>query len=402
MQNLIFILIITITVLNTTLYSQPFGEAMPEYKITELLYENSSGEKGITYFRYNNQNKLIKAMWSLDDKSRYSINYYENDSNGNLASAFRDFSDGIISYECFNYDTIGNKISEYFYRSDGINGSAVYTYNSNKLIQAKFINYKGWLNGILKIQYNKNNKKNKGVLLKNGNIICNISYDYDSTGNLIREFWDFNGKWSQTNNYIYAKKNQSIRFYSSPYLSSESNYRISKEYYTYNDEIGGTSLYYYNEYGLLVKKVYTRSDNFITNTFFNYNTKERLVISKRIYSDSSADIFTYNYDEENNLIKRNLFKADTLYGFEAYLYNSDGEFIKAYLRNFDGWLSGTINFKSNELGKITNGDFIGENGLNASIIFRYNQKNLISEIKWNFTSGKFQKYNFEYELINSP
>jgi hypothetical protein len=402
MQKLIFIIIIAISVLNTTVYSQPFGEAVPEYVIIELLYENSSGEKGITYFRYDYQYKLIKAKWSLDNKKRYSNNYYEYDSNGNLVSTFRDFSDGIISYECFNYDTTGNKISEYFYRSDGITGSAVYTYNSNQLIAAEFINHKGWLNGRLEIQYDRNNQKNKGVLLKDNNIIGEISYDYDTTGNLIREFWDFNGKWSQTYNYIYTKKNKTMRFYSSPYLSTESNYRVCREYYTYNNEIGGTSFYYYNKHGLLEEKIYIRNDNFITNTFFNYDTEGRLISSKRIYSDSSVDIFTFTYNKENKLINRSLYKSDTLYGFEAYLYNSDGELIKAYLRNFDGWLSGTINFQSNESGKIANADFTGENGVNASIIFSYNQENLISEIKWKFTSGKFQQYNFKYEHINSP
>lgn len=68
MQILIIILIIAISVLNTTIYSQPFGDAMPEYKIIKIHYENSSGEKGITHFRYDNQNKLIKAIWSLNVK----------------------------------------------------------------------------------------------------------------------------------------------------------------------------------------------------------------------------------------------------------------------------------------------------------------------------------------------
>ncbi len=396
------LIIFLILILGKTIYSQPFGDALPIYKIIKLHYENSSGEKGITNFQYDKQNKLIKAIWSLDDNSRNSNNYYEHDSKGNLISAFRDFSDGLTSFERFNYDSAGNKVSEYFYRSDSISGSASYVYKNNQLLQSTLINYKGWLSGKLEFQYNTKNQKEKGILLKDRNVICEIYYKYDSIGNLIREFWDFNGRWSQTYNYTYQKKKQPSQFYSSPFLSSKSSFRINKENYTFNNEIGGPSLYYYNEQGLLTRKVFIRSDSLRTDTFYEYDSERKLVASKRIYSDSSVAMFTYVYDENKKLILRNFFMADTLYGFESYLYNSEDNLIKAYLKNFDGWLNGTINFKSDELGNIITGEFIGQNDFDATIFFLYNQESLVSEIKWEFSFGKYQEYNFEYECINSP
>lgn len=394
-QIAVFLLLCKIT------YSQPFDEAMPSYQIIELQYENSSDEKGITRFRYDN-NQLIKAFWTLKDKSRYSINYYEHDANGNLISAFRDFSDGLTSFECFNYDSAGNKISEFFYRSDSIYGAATYIYNGSRLIGANFDNYKGRLNGRLDIQYNSRNQKKKGVLKNNGRNICEISYDYDKAGNLKKELWDFNGKWSQTFRYIYALKKRKKLFYSSPFLSKTSNYRIPKENYTFNNEIGGPSQYYYNKSGLLEKKVFTRSDSLTTTTFYNYDNDGKLISSRRLYSDGSVARFTYTYDGKSKLIRRNYLRADTLYGFEAYLYNNDNELLKAYLKNFDGWLTGTINFETNELGEILSGEFIGENGFNAFITFHYNEEKLVSEIIWEFSFGKFQKYQFEYEPIQLP
>lgn len=396
------ILILLISILGKTIYSQPFGDAMPAYKIIKLHYENRSGEKGTTNFQYDKQNKLIKALWALDDNSRHSINYYEHDSKGNLISAYRDFSDGLTSFERFKYDTLGNKVYEYFCRSDSISGSASHIYNKNQLIQSNFIKYKGWLSGKLEFQYNTKNKKEKGILLKGNDVICEIHYNYDSIGNLIWEFWDFNGKWSQTFSYTYKKKEQPSRFYASPFLSGKSNFRISNENYTFNDEIGGPSIYYYDEQNLLTRKVFIRSDSLTTNTFYGYDSERKLVASKRIYSDSTVAKFTYVYDENRNLIFRNFFRADTLYGFESYLYNSEDILIKAYLKNFDGWLSGTINFKPDELGKIATGEFIGQDGFNATIIFLYNQESLVSKIKWAFSFGKYQEYNFEYECINSP
>ena len=66
------LIIFLISILGKTIYSQPFGDAMPAYRIIKLHYENSSGEKGTTNFQYDKKHKLIKAIWSLDDNSRYS------------------------------------------------------------------------------------------------------------------------------------------------------------------------------------------------------------------------------------------------------------------------------------------------------------------------------------------
>ncbi|MFC2137566.1 hypothetical protein ACFLTE_05270 [Bacteroidota bacterium] len=397
----IFLLLIAISI-EICIYGQPFGEAATNFRIIKLDYENSSGEKAVTNFKYNYYGMLTKAYWSLYNNTRSSINYYEYDENGWLISAYRDFSDGLTSFEFFTYDDFGNKISEHFYRSDSVSGSASYQYQDDLLKTAEFKNHKGWLNGTLNYQYNEKKKRKDAVLLKDDIVICYISFEYNSKNNLIKEYWNFQGKWSQTFTYYYEQKNENKNYYSNPLFSNLGKYQINKENYTFNNEIGGPSIYRYNDNGLLYSKEFIRSDSVTTNTYYEYDSKGKLIASQRYYSNGDIAKFTYDYDENNYLIFRSHYNNDTLHGIESYLYNSEGEIIKAYIKNFDNWLTGIISFNYNAFGEIEKGDFKGENGFDAMISFKYNIEGFPIEIIWEFTFGKFQKYNFEYEMKDTP
>jgi len=399
MKNLTLLLVLF--GLTVYLNAQPFGEAAANFRIIKQEYENGSGEIASTGFKYDSNGKLIKAFWTLENKSRNSVNWYEHDSEGQLISAYREFSDGLTSFEVFTYDSLDNKISEHFYRSDSITGYASYRYKGNRLEQAEFKNYKGWLSGTLIFSYNEQKKKESALLVHGDKILCQISYEYDEDNNLIKQYWDFQGQWYQSFKHYYEKTDQHKNYYSSPFLTNKGNYRISKEEYTFNDEVGGPSFYYYNEAGLLYKKVFMRSDSFSTTTFYKYDAERRLKVSKRNYSDGRTARFTYVYDENDRLVLRTYFTGDTLAGFESYLYNQEGDLMKAYIRNFDNWLTGTIDFDHDEPGTITKGTFKGENGFDALISFNYNDAGLPVEIIWEFTFGKFQRYSFEYELRDS-
>ena len=382
--------------------AQPFGGASKDYRIKKLDYFNSSGEQSYTIFNYNKDGRLYRALWRYVDNSRASNNYYEHDSLGNIVSAFREFLDGKTSSEIFLYDNFGNKVKEVFNRSDSVNGSAIYKYENHILKTAILENFKGWLTCVIEYHYNNQNQRTKGIIESSGSIMGKIDYIYDSIGNLVTEVWDFNGKWSQTFNYIYEKKTLSKFYYSSPFLQINDTYRISSENYSYNNEKGGHSYYLYNEDGLLYKKVFERNDGFSTNTLYQYDKEKRLVSSKREYSNGEIANFIYQYNECNNLVGRYCYIADTLNSFELYIYNSDGILIKAYYNNFDNWLTGTLTFNADIVGSNLSGYFKGQDGFDATITSKYNSHGNLSNIRWDFSFGKYQEYTYEYETINSP
>ena len=97
-----------------------------------------------------------------------------------------------------------------------------------------------------------------------------ILYSYDEYGNLIKEYWDFSDKWSQSFVYEYEKcHNISAKSYTSSnvYIINNSDYRIIKEYYDYSNRTGRPSDYFYNENGKLLSKRFERSDGLSTETY---------------------------------------------------------------------------------------------------------------------------------------
>jgi len=328
------------------------------------------------------------------------VNEYVHNEKGNLVSAFREFSDGLTSFETFSYDATGHKIAENFLRSDGVSGSAKYQFQDDLLLQAEFKKHKGWLNGSAIFHYDQKKKKIGASLLNGNQLIGQIQYEYDSCNNLIKEFWDFGGQWSQVFYYSYIKNDQK-NYYSNPFLSPLEGYRICHEKYTFNGETGGPSLYHYDKKGLLFKKEFMRSDGLSTTTTYQYDSNRKLVSSFRSYSNGDSARFEYTYDGCEKLIMRNCIKSDSIVASEYYFYNSEGSLSKAYLRKFDNWLTGTLTFTSDETGRIQEGIFKGEDGFNAILTFEYNAEALISGIKWEFTFGKFQQYWFDYDMVNS-
>ena len=177
-----------------------------EYRLIKLHYENTSGEKAITTFFYDENGLNQRARWELLDGTRSSENYHTLDKNGRLLVKYREFSDGVISTVRYNYNKNGNLISEYFERSDSVTGEVHYEYNSKgKLINAECRGLNGWFFGVITYTYQEDGLMISGELTKDVKPIGTISYQYDEFGNLKLEFWDFLNSWSQTFLYEYEK-----------------------------------------------------------------------------------------------------------------------------------------------------------------------------------------------------
>jgi hypothetical protein len=377
--------------------SQPYGNAVSGFRITRLDYDNSSGEKGSTNFRYNNRGELIKSYWFLENGSRSSENSYQLDVNGKIVCTIRKYSDEIITSELFFYDAIGNKTREHFFSSDGKSGNACYSYSDNLLMEAVFTNHKGWLNGVFRNRYNGQGRPDSAFLTRNNKPICTVLYTYDTIGNLALEHWDFNGKWEQDFRYIYQRVSTSPNYYASPWLSNAGEARIIAETYSYNGTVGGPSAYFYNKEGLLTKKIFTRTDGFTTASTYAYGASGVLENSERVSNDGKRTRFTYHYDSDGRLILKNYFVRDTLVGFEAYRYSPSGELVFGEVKNMDGWLTGSIHFFIGTNGYLKKAVFNGENGRKADILFETNEPGLVTNVRWDFSDGTWQEYLYSYE-----
>ena len=175
-------------------------------RLIKLYYENQSGEKGLTTFNYDESGLMHKAHWQLNDGSRSSENFYTYDDEEKLIKKYREFSDGISSTQIYNYNEEGNLISEHFNRSDGVTGTTDYEYDENEnLIKAICSGLAGWFYGTIIYKYDINGRKAKGIIEKDEKNIGTINFEYDTYGNLIKEYWEFPGSWHQTFIYEYEK-----------------------------------------------------------------------------------------------------------------------------------------------------------------------------------------------------
>jgi len=176
------------------------------YRLIKLHYKNHSGEKGLTTFIYDENGVMHQSYWELLDGSRSSKNYYTYDEKGNLVRKYRDFSDSITSTQLYKYDENGKLISEHFNRSDGVTGTTDYEYDRyEKLVKAICNGLAGWFYGVIIYEYNTNEIKTKGIIEKDEKHIGTIYFEYDTSGNMIKEYWEFPDYWSQTFVYNYEE-----------------------------------------------------------------------------------------------------------------------------------------------------------------------------------------------------
>lgn len=376
-----------------------FSKEKEELRLKYLLYENSSGEKGKTTFFYSEDNKNYKAKWELLDGSRYSINYHFLDNNNNMLRKYREFSDSITSNNFYKYDDQGNLTEDYFERSDGVMGIVWYKYGNGKKTEAECRGLNGWFFGFIKYEY-AGDQLTKGIIYRDGNELGYIDYKYNEQGKLITEHWDFGGKWTQTFTYEYeAINNKKSEFYaySSPLLNETKNFIVKSENYDWNNEKGGPSMYEY-EGNKLIKKIY-KYGNLETTTTYVYDDDGLLMKSFRNYADGRKAELSYHYNNNRQLIRRLFHSNNGFVGSESYQYNEEGRLIEAKWDKFDTWLTGTITFEYDSNNKLKTGFFKGQDKFDADINFEVDKNLNLTKIHWEFSFGKTQTYEFNYEKL---
>ena len=388
-----------------------------------LDYSNSNGERGISTYIYNGRKTPYKAIWELKDGSRWSVNYHEFDHHGNLLKKYREFSDSITVEQEFQYDENQHLVSETFSRSDGTTGNVQYHYKGDQLQWADCDGLNGWFHGKIEYNYNPggepgsaideipgsviNTKPHSEINTKprSANIIMKdqpagtISYQYDSQNRLHLETWEFTVGFTQTFEYIYLDRSCTRYRSSNAFIDLPCSVIVSKEEYDYSGKGGGPSYYEYEDGNKLVKKTFVRSDGLKTITTYDYAQDGRLLSSKRNYADGRTGEFSYAYNDQGKLAERKFVRSDGDTSSEIYEYDTNGRLISAEYENFDGWLSGILNFNHDRYDRITSAQFKSSKGNHAQLQFAYNEENQLIKIHWSFNNGTSQTYIFEYKSI---
>ncbi len=169
-----------------------------QYRASRLHYENSSGERGVTTHVYDASGTRTHSIWELLDGSRWSRNTYAVDSAGRMITKSRVFSDGLTSKQTFSYDSAGHMTGETYQRSDGRSGTVQYIFSDDELKETavcKGLN--GWFHGTIHYRLNEKGQRQAAVITRKGKTLGNITFGYDTAGNLETEIWKL-GDWTQT------------------------------------------------------------------------------------------------------------------------------------------------------------------------------------------------------------
>ena len=364
-----------------------------------LIYKNNAGEKGLTTYIYNRQELPYKAIWELEDGSRWSVNYHAFDSLGNMIRKYREFSDSLTSEQEFKYNENNQRISESFRRSDGVEGEVSYVYEDGLRVNADCKGLNGWFHGTIEYIYSGSSRPDSARLMSDDQIIGGIYYHYDHSHRLDREIWEFHSGFRQTFEYTYPNDEDVIYRSSNVFIRPHPEWIVNKEAYDYSGQGGGPSYYEYDSENRLVKKTYVRSDGLKTVTSYRYEENGLLKASERIYLDGQTGEFTYTYDEHAHLIRRDFRRSDGFEGSEVYTYDAHGRLVSGEYVNVDTWLTGSLTFKHDRYDRITSAKFVGSentDGVSADLTFSYDAQGNLVSIHWDFSNGATQTYRFEY------
>lgn len=372
----------------------------PEFRPVKLYYENSTGEVAITTYYYDINGRNYLAHWQLEDSSRSSINYHEHDTSENQIRKYREFSDGLTSDQHFFFDAEGKLVREDYSRSDGVEGKTGYEYDDQgRCIAARCKGLKGWFHGDLYFLYDGVGLKTGAGIYREGDSIGFIEYSYDDHGNLTREYWDFNGQWTQTFCYEYQKEADQTFTPSSVFIAENRWFRVKEGYYNHHGETGGPFYYHYNDEGRLIGKEYIPLDGLSTRTTYCYDSTGLLLSSLREYPDGISEDFHYWYGIDRNLLVRTFERSDGGRGSGTYRYDEQGRLVSGEWVNADIWLTGTLTFEYDETGLLRTGKFVGDDGFDADLQFEYDLNHNLVAINWAFAFGGFQTYHFIYEPV---
>lgn len=396
------VLLVFLAAVVSNLYSQPVEmrerSGRPS-RLARLDYDNSSGEKGATFFDHGENGLIERALWELESGERYSLNVYAYDELGRLIRKTREYSDHKDTVQIYRYDERNRLVAEEFLQGNVSKGVTTYEYDARgRLALMRCHAYNGWIEGTITIRYGAGGLRSGAELVQEGKTAAGIAYEYDDKGDLTRETWEFASGWEQTFRYRYDMKagTRGVVYTSPNPFVLNGTEPVRREDYTYGDKVGGPSSYRYGASGKLLEKTYERSDGLKTNTFYFYGTDGVLLRAFRRHSDNQNALFRFRYDEARRMTSKEFFASDGSHGKDVFSYDPSEALREAEFINSDRWLNGTMSLIESKRGLPSRGVYKDKAGFGADVSFTYDERSLLKKIVWTFSDGRIQVYSYSY------
>lgn len=401
-KSLLFLMIILLVMsLGSCRKEIPDQNLIPEvkYRPVRLYYENSGGERGITHYYYDLQERNYLAVWQLEDSSRSSMNTHVLDSAGRVVTKSRRYSDGITSVQHYQYSPQGKLLREDFSRSDGVEGVAEYIYGEEgRLLRADCRGLNGWFYGRIEYIW-KNGNKAGARILKDSDTIGSIRYAYED-GRLLEETWDFNGQWEQVFRYEYQESSRRTFTCPEAFVRESPWFRLSSVHYLSDGEPAGSAFYSYDRNGKPEGMEFVDPGGETRWTGFEFDTAGLLDRSTTEYGDDRQVECLYWFSVDRKLLVRTIRGPGEEQGSETYRYN-DGKLDHGEYINARGGLTGILDFEQDEQGLIRTAIFSGEDGTDARLEYSYDRNYNLSCLQWEFSTGQTRTLEFTYEAAGS-
>jgi len=186
-----------------------------------------------------------------------------------------------------------------------------------------------------------------------------------------------------------------------PELQNSENFRLLKLNYSNSSGEEGVTEFEYDAFGNLVFSYWNLlNGKRSSKNRYVVDEKGYIIEKSRIFSDSINSQKQFEYNLCGKLLKETFSSSDGIEGLAIYHYDEHGNLTFADCRNYNGWLTGKIQYEYNRYEVIDKAVIKKDNEEIGTIIYQYDIDGNLKIEKWDF-NGIWEQ-TFIYEYIDKP
>ncbi|MFC2089530.1 hypothetical protein ACFLT1_02045 [Bacteroidota bacterium] len=166
----------------------------------------------------------------------------------------------------------------------------------------------------------------------------------------------------------------------------------------YEDSAGekGKTTFIYNHKKVPYKAIWELKDaSRWSVNYHEFSESGKLIRKYREFSDSVIIKQEYVYDHNDVLIKETFSRSDGIKGEAKYTYE-DNALKYTKCKNFNGWFSGRLVYKTEAGGKLSSAIISNDSSVIGNISYIYDEKGRLSQEIWYFNQGFTQYFTYTY------